>query len=172
MRTNMLLLLAVLALAAPAAAQEIDAQATVAPRSLGDHFSVGAGLEVDLVGLAYGVRPEVLFRPVADGGAHIRLAVGALAGPELWFMPVALGYRHLWSKGRKIRPHLGGGVELQTFWFGGGSPVSRAAFYAETGFEFEVFKGGWVGLQYGPDFAPFSHFGFGFVARTTFRYDL
>lgn len=114
----------------------------------------------------------MLFRPVADHGANLRLAIGLLAGPEITFLPVALGYRQIFRQGRKVQPHIGGGVELQTFWFGGDAPVSRAAFYAETGFEAEIFDGGWIGLQYGPDFAPFNLFGFGFVGRVTFRYDL
>jgi len=140
--------------------------------TIADHFSAGAGAEVDLVGLAYGVRPELLFRPVADAGAHIRLAVGFLAGPEITFLPVALGYRHVFRLGRKVQPHLGAGVEWQTFWYGGETPASRPSIYAETGFEFQVSRGAWVGLQYGPDFSPSNLFGFGFVGRLTFRYDL
>lgn len=144
-----------------------------APPSLADRFSLGAGAEVDLVGLAYGVRPEVLFRPFEDdGGPHLRLAVGLMAGPELTFLPVAVGYRHIFSEGRRVRAHLGLGYEQQTFWYGGDSPVSRPAFYAETGWEILVGRKAWLGLQFAPDLAPFSLFGFGFATRVTFRYDL
>lgn len=167
MRTSLAFLALMLVLPPlSAAAQEAPAG------GVRDHFSAGAGAEVDLVGLAYGVRPELLFRPVADAGGNLRLAVGLMAGPELTFLPVALGYRQIFRQGRKVQPHLGAGLEWQTFWYGGDSPASRPAIYIETGFELEVVRNAWVGIQYGPDFSPSNLFGFGFVGRITFRYDL
>ena len=137
-----------------------------------DRLSVGGGAEVDLVGLAFGARPELLFRPFRpDGRSNLRLAAGVMQGPEITFVPVNLGYRLILSPGRPARAHIGGGLEWQNFWYGGDAPKSRLAMYLETGFEFEIFDGGWVGLQYAPDFA-LTGFGFGFATRATFRYDL
>lgn len=167
-------LLAALALAPGiAGAQEASAkkEASTGP-AFTDRLSVGAGAEVTLVGLAFGVRPELLFRPFrADGIGHLRIAAGVMQGPELTFIPANLGYRAIFSPGRSARAHLGLGLEWQNFFYGGDSPRSRLAAYAETGFEFEIFDGGWIGLQYAPDFA-LTGFGFGFATRVTFRYDL
>lgn len=164
----------VAALVATLFAAQANAQSATVEATAGNapgHFTVGAGAEVDLVGLAYGVRPEFLYRPIADSGANIRISSGIMAGPEITFLPVSLGYRHVWSRNRRVRPHLGGGVEYQTFWYGGDSSVSRTAFYAETGFEMR-FGDTWVGIQWAPDLSVLSGFGFGFAARITARFDL
>ena len=57
-----------------------------------DHFSVGLPAEVDLVGLAFGVRPELLWRPFG-GATHVRVATGLMVGPELAFVPFSLSVR-------------------------------------------------------------------------------
>ncbi len=140
--------------------------------SFADHWSVGVGAETDLIGLAFGARPEVLFRPWADRGFNLRLASGFLAGPEITFVPIDLGVRQLMRPGRSVRPHIGAGFEYQVFWYGGEDPATRPALYFETGFEAKIADDLWLGLQFAPDLAVFGSFGFGFATRVTLRYDL
>lgn len=77
-------------------------------------FTVALPAEVTVVGLTYGVRPEVLYR-YGDRGAvsRLRLAVGVLDGPDQRFIPLSLGYRAVFRQARRIQPAVGGGVELQ-----------------------------------------------------------
>lgn len=171
MRTDALLTAIVATCFASQAHAQTDLSAAGASDQTTSHFTVGAGAEIDLVGLAYGVRPEFLYRPIADSGANLRIAVGLLAGPEITFLPASIGYRHVWSRNRRVRPHLGGGLEYQTFWYGGDHPTSRSALYVETGFEIRVGKM-WLGIQGAPDLSVFSGFGFGLAGRITARYDL
>lgn len=107
MRTSALVV-SLFALAA--AAQPATREATFA-RS---RFEVGLPAEVTLVGLTAGVRPELLLRFGDEGTrSRLRLAVGALAGPEQLLVPAALGYRAVYRQGATVQPLLGAGVETQ-----------------------------------------------------------
>jgi len=77
-------------------------------------FEVGLPVEVTLVGLTAGVRPELLFRFGAEGTrSRLRLAAGVLAGPEQLLVPVAVGYRAVYRQGALVQPLLGVGAETQ-----------------------------------------------------------
>lgn len=131
-----------------------------------DRFSLGVPAEVDLVGLAVGVRPELLWRPVrADGATHVRVATGLMVGPELAFVPLSLSLRGQWFPKRDVHPLAGVGAELQTFYASGHPVVARLAGFAEVGVDVEVTESWSVGLVLEPGFAPKPLIGFGFVAR-------
>ncbi|MCK6522867.1 hypothetical protein L6R49_15670, partial [Myxococcota bacterium] len=117
------------ALAATALAAPLDAA----------HFSVGVPLEVDAVGFAVGVRPELLWRPIKpDGALHLRVATGLMVGPELAFVPVSLTVRGRWLTDRDVHPILGFGTELQTFYSTGHPVVARRAWVTELGVDVDV----------------------------------
>ena len=102
-------LLAVLLAATAARADPPDECATAPAR-----FTIAVPAEVTVVGLTYGVRPEVLYR---FGGAaavsRLRLAVGVLEGPDQWFVPLSFGYRAVFRQAHRVQPAVGGGLELQ-----------------------------------------------------------
>lgn len=132
----------------------------------GDRFSVGVPAEVDLVGLAFGVRPELLWRPVRpDGATHLRLATGVMAGPELAFVPLSLTVRGRWFPKGDVHPLLGTGAELQTFYSSGHPAVARVAWVGEVGVDVDVAERWSVGLVLEPGFAPRPLIGFGAAAR-------
>lgn len=99
-----------LAFAATAArADPPDACATAPAR-----FTIALPAEVTVVGLTYGVRPEVLYRPGGPASAsRLRLAVGVLDGPDQLFVPLSLGYRAVFRGRQRVQPAVGAGVELQ-----------------------------------------------------------
>ncbi len=131
-----------------------------------DHFSIGLPAEVNLVGLAVGVRPELLWQPFdAEGATQLRLAVGVAAGPELAFVPLDLGVRARWFPKHSAHLLTGAGWELQTIHAANIDPVVRSALYFEVGLEVEVTKAWSVGVMAEVDFAPPPIFGFGAVAR-------
>lgn len=131
-----------------------------------DRFSVGVPAEVDLVGLAFGVRPELLWRPVkADGATHLRVATGVMAGPELVFVPLSATVRGRWFPKGDVHPMLGTGAELQTFYSSGHPPVARVAWVGELGLDVDVAERWSVGLVLEPGFAPRPLIGFGMAAR-------
>lgn len=106
MPTSLIALAAVLLAAAPE-----DEGALASSR-----FTVGLPAEVDLIGLAYGVRPELLYRPWGETSrSRLRLALGALTGPEYFFQPISFGYRAVFRGDRTVQPLLGLGLELQQF---------------------------------------------------------
>jgi len=77
-------------------------------------FTLGLPVEVTLVGLTYGVRPEVLYRFGGVGTvSRLRLAVGVLDGPDQLFVPLSLGYRAVFRQAHRVRPEVGAGLELQ-----------------------------------------------------------
>ncbi|MCX5743501.1 MAG: hypothetical protein NT062_13490 [Proteobacteria bacterium] len=100
----------------PARAEDAPPPAPTASDGAWSHtrFTVALPAEVTVVGLTYGVRPEVLYR-FGDRGAvsRLRLAVGFLDGPDQLFIPLSLGYRAVLRQAHRIRPEVGAGVELQ-----------------------------------------------------------
>lgn len=121
----------------------------------------GLPAEVALVGLSFGLRPEVTWGTPAH---RLRLAVGALAGPELVFLPVTAGYRLNLLPQRRLHPQLGLGWEWQNF-LTGGEPVTRGAAMMELGLLGDL-DGRWsVGGHLTSDFALVGGLGFGMTAQ-------
>lgn len=129
-----------------------------------DHFSVGLPAEVDLVGLAFGVRPELLWRPFG-GATHVRVATGLMVGPELAFVPFSLSVRGRWFPKGRVHPIAGLGAELQTFYASEHPAVARASYYGELGVDVDVAEDWSVGLIVEPGFAPKPLIGFGAAVR-------
>lgn len=129
-----------------------------------DHFSIGIPAEVDLLGLAFGVRPELLWRPFG-GATHLRLATGLMAGPELAFVPLSLSVRGRWFLQSRVHPIAGIGGELQTFYASDHPVVARLAYFGELGVDVDITQPWSVGLVFEPGFSPAPLFGFGMVAR-------
>lgn len=151
------------ALAATALAGPLDAE----------RFSVGIPAEVDLVGLAVGVRPELLWRPARpDGATHLRVATGLMVGPELYFVPLSMTVRGRWFPKRDVHPILGTGVELQTFYSSGHPAVARLSWVGELGVDVDVAERWSTGLIIEPGFAPKPLIGFGMAVRAgaTYRF--
>lgn len=131
-----------------------------------DHFSLGVPVEVDLVGLAAGVRPELGWRPFGpDTATTVRVATGAMAGPELLFVPLSLGVRGRWFPRGRVHPILGGVAELQGLWSPGHPFVVRPSYGMELGLDVTVSDPWSVGLVLEPGFAPKPLFGFGMAVR-------
>lgn len=150
MRTSALLLLL---LASRATAQE-------------SRWEVAVPVEVTLVGLTFGVRPEVLFRPGAPGTvSRLRLAVGVLGGPDQLFVPLSLGYRAQFRQGHVVQPALGLGLELQHRVVSDFPAVRQFGFYLEGGVAFAVSAQLSLGLLLGVDLMLFGGPGFGFGPR-------
>jgi hypothetical protein len=104
MPTSWMALAAVLLTAAPE-----DEAALAASR-----FTVALPAEVDVIGFVYGVRPELLYRPWGESSrSRLRLAIGALTGPEYFFQPISFGYRAVFRGDRTVQPLVGLGLELQ-----------------------------------------------------------
>lgn len=136
-------------------------------------FSVAGHVESQLIGLAFGVRAEALYRPFRpDRGANVRVGVGLQGGPEYFYLPVDVGWRQHFVPHRIVTLELGAGFEQQTFFIPGLRPISRPAFYGEGGIAFRVMPGGWLGAQVVPSFAPLQHPGPGLAVRVGFRWTL
>ena len=131
-----------------------------------DRLSVGLPAEVNLVGLAFGVRPEVIWRPVGPESAlNVRVATGVMVGPELTFIPVSATVRGRFFPRATVHPILGFGAELQTLYASDHPVVARTAYVVEVGLDVNV-QGPWsVGLILEPNFAPPPLFGFGTAVR-------
>lgn len=102
-------------------------------------FELVAPLEVTLVGLTFGVRPELLFRPGAVGTvSRLRLAFGVLGGPDQLFLPLSLGYRAQFRQDSVVQPAVGLGVELQHRVVSDLPAVRQFGVYLEGGVGFAV----------------------------------
>lgn len=136
-------------------------------------FSLAGHLESQLIGLAFGLRAEALYRPFRfDRGANVRVGLGLQGGPEYFYLPIDVGWRQQFVPHRILALELGAGFEQQTFFVPDLRPISRPAFYAEGGFAFQVMPGGWLGAQAVPSWAPFQRPGPGLAVRVGFRWTL
>jgi hypothetical protein len=145
------------------------------PTPLSDpgRWSVGLPAEVDLVGLAFGVHPEALWRPFApDGAIHLRAATGFMGGPELSLVPVSAGVRVIAFPRRRVRPGLGTGLQLQTFFPHQHAPVVRLDQTIELTLDVRVVEAWRVGMQLSPEFGLAPGFGLGMAARLGVQRDL
>ncbi|MFZ5442500.1 MAG: hypothetical protein ACOZQL_20995 [Myxococcota bacterium] len=104
-------------------------------------FEVALPVEVTLIGLTAGVRPEVLFRPGEPGTvSRLRLAIGVLGGPDQLFVPVSLGYRAVFRQEHVVQPTLGLGLEVQHRAVFDFPLVQQFGLYVEAGCGFAVTK--------------------------------
>lgn len=163
MRTSATIsLISLLLFSSPAWATEVRA---------GAPLTLGVPLEVDVVGLAYGIHPEVVWYPFPTSGAGFRAAFGLLPGPEYFYWPVEVGYRHEWFRRGDLRPHVGAGFQQQSFLVDGDEIFSRPMVYGEFGARLRVWTDGWVGLQLSPEAGFWTRPGFSLASRVTLQWD-
>jgi hypothetical protein len=125
-------------------------------------FSVAGHFETQVIGLAFGLQGEFLYRPFRPGrGANLRLGVGLEGGREFFYLPIAIGWRQHFLPHRLVTLELGAGYEQQTFFVPKLPPITRPAVYGEGGIGFLVLprtsrrpngiqlagEGGWLGVQ-------------------------
>lgn len=135
-------------------------------------FSVAGHFESQVIGLAFGLRAEALYRPFRpDRGANLRVGLGLQGGPEFFYLPVDVGWRQHFVPHRILTLELGAGFEQQTFFIPELRPISRPALYLDGGFAFQVIPGGWLGAQLVPSWG-FSPAGPGLAVRLGFRWTL
>lgn len=100
---------------------------------------LGVSAEGTVVGLSFGLRPEVAYRLGGPGTAsRLRASVGALLGPEFFYLPVSFGYRALYREGRLLQPLLGAGLELQNRMVTDAPVASSFGVYLEAGLLFGI----------------------------------
>ncbi|MDP1829305.1 MAG: hypothetical protein Q8L48_38930 [Archangium sp.] len=129
-------------------------------------FEVNVPVEVTLVGLTFGVRPELLFRPGEPGSvSRLRLAFGVLGGPDHLFLPLSLGYRAQFRQAHVVQPAVGLGLELQHRLVNDLAPVRQFGAYLEGGVGFAVSPRVSVSVMLGLDLMLFGGPGFGFGPR-------
>jgi len=138
-------------------------------------WSVGVPVEVDVVGFAVGLHPEVLYRPFnPDGGFNVRAAAGTMVGTELTLIsPLALGLRQELFPTKRVQPGLGMGMQWQSFAVYGDSLHHRMDMYMELTVHTQVHDDYDVGLQLSPEIGLigvgeeglYSTFGLGMAVR-------
>ena len=149
--------------AAPAVASPLEAE----------HFSAALPIEADLVGLAFGLHPELTWRPFdPEGRFHVRAATGAMVGPELTLVPVSLGVREVFRPTKDFRFGVGAGLQLQNFFPYGHAPVPRLDQYYEFTLDTRVSEGWRVTAALSPEFGWIGGFGLGMAARAGLQVDL
>ena len=138
-----------------------------------DRLAVGLPAEVDIVGLAVGARPELLWQPFdAEGRLHLRAAAGLLLGREYLYTPVGLGARWIGRPERRWHPVGGLGLEQQNFWVTDARPVTRTAMAFDLGLQMEARPGDHIGLLLSPEFAFLGEPGPGLSVRVALQRDL
>jgi len=103
-------------------------------------FTAGLGLEVALVGLSFGLRPELQYRLGPRGTvSHFRTSFGLLFGPEFTFVSPSIGYRAAFRQEKTVQPFVGLGLQ-SNFYLVSGGPVfsSPGVFYLEGGSGFAL----------------------------------
>ena len=130
------------------------------------HLEVGFWPEVTIVGLTGGARLELSYRPGPVGSAHrLRLAPGLLAGPDLNYAPIALGYRAILRSTKTVQPILGIGMEYQLRWVRDAPAAHQGGIYAEVGLQVAARNDIAVGLLGGFDFTFIGYGGIGVFFR-------
>lgn len=182
MRTKLFCLLAFALVASPVQAETSATSSTKTSTGIADRFSIEVPFQANLIGLSFGLQPELLFRPIsADSGLHIRAAIGLYGGSELIHLaPLALGIRWVWLRNFRFQPFLGIGVVWQTFLPFDAEAHNRIDMTIELGFRIAIAKGFSVGLNISPEFGLLaihsvglqSGFGLGLATRLTVTKDL
>ena len=138
-----------------------------------ENLSLGVPLEADVVGLAFGVHPELLWRPFDPAGRfHVRAATGAMVGPELALIPVSLGFRQVFRPEKVLRPGFGAGLQFQSFLPYGHSMVPRLDQYYEFYFDVATSDSLRMTATLSPEFGWVGGFGLGMAARLGVQMDL
>jgi hypothetical protein len=170
MLTEGWLVAAALLVGEPEPARRVDWYDT--PASSPRRVSIAGQFEAQLIGLAFGPRFELMYRPFRpDRGANLVFGLGVQGGPDFFYMPFNLGWRQHFVPHDRLTLVLGGGFEQQTFVAPGLPAVSRPAFYGETGLAVRVTGRGWIGTQVMASWAPFERPGPGLSVRLGFRWD-
>jgi len=137
-----------------------------------DRFTLLLPAQVNVVGLSAGVMPGMLWRPLGpDSRAHVRAAVGIVAGPELAVVPVAVGVRGVLRPDKTFRPGFGAGLQFQAFMPYGHELVPRLDQYYEFTLDYEVRDGLRVAAELSPEFGWIGGFGLGMVGRLGVQMD-
>ncbi|MGC4116568.1 MAG: hypothetical protein QM765_18720 [Myxococcales bacterium] len=145
---------------APAAAAVPEVLAAIdEPLTAASRLTLIASPEVNLVGLAYGVRFEIDYRPFEPGTvSRFRFALAFDYGPEFFYLPVALGYRAVFRQDGIVRPLVGVGLELQSFFITDAPTIRNLSGYLEGGVLFALDSHWEIGfvasLEYAPLFSP------------------
>ena len=104
-----------------------------------DRFAISLPVEVTLVGLTIGIRPDVLFRFGCPGSrSRIRFAVGLLTGRDQLFLPISLGYRAVFRNAELVQPSVGIGLEQQRRFVSDFATVVQSGFYVEANVGFAL----------------------------------
>jgi len=119
-----------------------------------DHLSVGVPVEVDIVGFAVGVHPEILWRPLGpDGTFHIRAATAFKLGSEFNLIaPLSLGVRWEWLQSYPVQVGLGAGLQWKAFVVPDSTTHHRFDMYWELVFQACVSDVDRVGVALSPEF--------------------
>lgn len=168
MRTSALF---VLLACASASAEELTEAPE--PERFASRFELGLPVEVTLVGLTAGVRPEVLYRPGEPGTvSRVRFAIGFFGGPDQFFLPVSLGYRAVFRQAHLVQPLVGAGLEYQGRFVSDFHPVHAFGAYLEGGVAFQVAARWSVGALLSMDVMFFGTPGFGLSPRVLVSFKL
>ena len=157
----------------------------VEAQSSQERLALELPFQVNLVGLSFGLQPEVLFRPFHKhryvGGLHLRGALGVYGGAELLHLaPIAIGARWIFFYGWRVQPFLGLGLVWQLFLPYDTHAANRIDMTMELGMRVAITRGWHVGFNFSPEFGlvnitslGFSgSFGLGLAARITVTKDL
>lgn len=141
MRTERALLVALLVSASLAPAQVPQAEGAVTAPERSSWLALGLHGEVTIVGLTYGVRPELLFRlGPPDTASRLHLSFGILGGPDQLFIPVSVGYRAMYRQHATVQPLFGVGLEVQNRLVSDAPPVRGYGVYLEGGVGFAFLR--------------------------------
>lgn len=119
-----------------------------------NELTVGAPLEVDVVGLAAGVHPEVLWRPLEEGsGLRLRASSALKFGSEFTLLaPLSLGLRWQTSSQRLVQAQFGTGFQWKMFLVPDSGAHQRIDWYWELGVNARVAPKQRLGLTIVPEF--------------------
>ena len=119
-----------------------------------NRLTVGVPVEVDVVGFAVGVHPEVLWRPFSpSSGLRLRLASALKVGSEYTLLaPLSAGLRWVSSDARMLQLGLGAGVQWKAFLVPDSGAHQRLDMYWEAALNGKVGEVHRVGIAVVPEF--------------------
>ena len=115
--------------------------AFVAPTAHADNkagLSYGIPLEVSVIGLTYGPRPEVIYTPFEKlKWFETKASLGVMPGPEIFATPLSVGFR-----GRffdfALHPMAGMAVTEDIIWIASGETVFRTVMEMDLGLSYDI----------------------------------
>lgn len=119
---------------------ETSAQTSAAdPQStLWQRTRLALPLEVSVIGLTVGLRPELLYQPFAEAPwLELRAAAGVLPGAEYIATPVSLGVRGRYLD-VPVHPLLGMAFTQDIYWITDASPILRGIWETDVGLSVDV----------------------------------